>query len=288
MAGISKISLPRYCCTWTLQLRAGVAPSIIMLRGSLWSPEESALHINLLELRAVRLALCHFQHLLQGRTVGVMADSTTDLAYLWHQGGTHSSGLNVEAQRTLHWVQERSISLRTQFISESRNIVANSFSRKSQVLSTEWTLHQEVCRALWRLWNMVLVSLFATSQNFRIPAYVSPFPDSMTIATDAFLFNWDHQELFAFPPFATIRQLLSKLQSSQRTSIILITPFWPHKEWFPDLLKVTVDGHLLPTRPNLLKQPHFHRFQNGLHALQLTAWRLSAKRAIPEDSRSSR
>lgn len=54
--------------------------------GGLWSEEESTLHINVLELRAIRLALQHFQGILHGRTVTVMADSTTALAYITHQG----------------------------------------------------------------------------------------------------------------------------------------------------------------------------------------------------------
>ena len=90
------------------------------------------------------------------------------------------------------------------------------------------------------------MDLFATSQNFRLLAFVSPFPDPMAIATDAFLFAWDHQELYAFPPFPVIRLLLSKLCSSQGTAIILIAPFWPCKEWFPDLLQMTVDGDSSP------------------------------------------
>ena len=242
--------------------------------------------------QSVRLALLHFQHLLQGKTVGVCADSTTALAYLSHQGGTHSSALNDEAQRTLRWEESKSISLRTQFISGSRNVVADSLSRRSQVLSTEWTLHHEVCLALWRLWGIPLVDLFATSQNFRLPAFVSPFPDPMAIVTDAFFFAWDHQELYVFPPFPAIRPLLSKLRSSQGTSIILIVPFWPRKEWFPDLLQAIVDTpRLLPTRTDLLRQPHFHRFHDSLHVLQLTAWKLSSDfsvtRVIPEELRSS-
>ena len=260
--------------------------------GGLWSEEESTLHINLLELRAVRLALVHFQHLLQGKTVGVFADNTTALAYLSHQGGTHSSTLNEEAQQTLRWAESRSISIRTQFISGTRNVVADSLSRRHQILSSEWTLHPEVCRNLWRLWGMPLVDLFATSQNFRLPSFVSPFPDPMAIATDALLFNWDQKELYAFPPFPAIRPVLSKLRSARGTSLILIAPFWPRKEWFPDLLQATVDiPRLLPTRKDLLRQPHFHRFHDGLHALQLTAWRLSSDssviRGIPDELRSS-
>ena len=52
--------------------------------------------------------------------------------------------------------------------------------------------------------------LFATSQNCRLRAFASSFPDLMSIAMDAFLF-WDHMELYAFTPFPVIRHLFSKL-----------------------------------------------------------------------------
>ena len=260
--------------------------------GGLWSEAELALHITLLELRAVRLALLHFRRLWQGKSVGVFVVNTTALAYLSHQGGTHSSVLNAEAQRTLRWAEAHSITIRTQFVRGTRNVVADSLSWGSQVISTEWTLHHEVCRALWRLWGRPLVDLFATSQNFRLPSFVSPFRDPMAIATDAFLYNWDHMELYAFPPFPAIRPLLTKLRSSRGTTLLLIAPFWPHIEWFPDLLRVTIDAPcLLPTRWDLLRQPHFHRFHDGLQALRLTAWRLSSAssviEAIPGELRDS-
>ena len=76
-----------------------------------------------------------------------------------------------------------------------------------------------------------------TNQDCRLPALVSPFPNPMAIAADAFLFSWDHMELYAFPLFPAIRCLLSKLWSSQRMYVILIAPFWQSKEWFPDLLQ---------------------------------------------------
>ncbi|MPC51411.1 hypothetical protein E2C01_045255 [Portunus trituberculatus] len=49
------------------------------------------------------------------------------------------------------------------------------------------------------------MDLFATNQNFKLPAFVSPFRDPMAIVTDAFLFPWDHMDLYDFPSFpATI------------------------------------------------------------------------------------
>ncbi|MPC91668.1 hypothetical protein E2C01_086721 [Portunus trituberculatus] len=56
---------------------------------------------------------------------------------------------------------------------------------RHQILSTEWTLHMDVCRQLWRVWGYPTVDLFATYVNYRIPNFVSSFQDLQAIATDA-------------------------------------------------------------------------------------------------------
>ena len=114
----------------------------------------------------------------------------------------------------------------------------------------------------------------------------------MAVATDAFLYNWDHQDLYAFPPFPLIRQVLNKLRMAHQTNLILIAPFWPQREWFPDLIQASVDSpRRLPHRRDLLRQPHVRRFHQALPMLQLTAWKLSSEfsvtEAIPPELRSS-
>ena len=133
---------------------------------------------------------------------------------------------------------------------------------------------------------MPLEDFFSTSQNCWLPGFVFPFPDPMAFAMNAFLFSWDHMELYALPLSPAIKRLLSKLWSLQETYVILIALFWLSKGWFSNLLQATVDtSRFLPMCPHLLWQPHFHRFHNSLHMLQLTAWKLSSNsstlRAIP-------
>ena len=48
-------------------------------------------------------------------------------------------------------------------------MVADCLSRQHQLISTEWTLHQDVCNQLWKLWGYPTVDLFATTLNFRLP-----------------------------------------------------------------------------------------------------------------------
>ena len=129
---------------------------------------------------------------------------------------------------------------------------------------------------------------FATRLNFRLPNFVLPFRVPMAIATDAFLYNWDGQDLYAFPPFPLVRKVLNKLRTARHTTLILVVPFWPQREWFPDLLQAAVDS---PWRLPLRRQPHVRKFHQALPMLQLTAWKLSSDfsvtGAIPLKSRTS-
>ena len=82
------------------------------------------------------------------------------------QGGTLSESLNQEAQVILHWVEEKGITLLLQFILGRDNVIADSLSRASQVIGSEWTLHQEVFDSINHRWP-VTVDLFDTNLNFR-------------------------------------------------------------------------------------------------------------------------
>ena len=56
--------------------------------------------------------------------------------------------------------------------------------------------------------------------------------------------------------------------------MILVTPLWPQKEWYPDhLLKEPLKLLMLW---NLLVQPHIKKFNSDLESLHLHVWKLSS------------
>ena len=242
----------------------------------LWSPLQTALSINLRELLAVQYGLRALEHLLVGLSVALFCDNTTTVAYLRRSGGTFSSTLNDTAREILLWAENHRVRLLPQFIMGSSNVTADILSRPNQVIGSEWTLHQEVVDHLVHKWPAV-IDLFATSLTARLPVYFSPASDSRAAGTDALLQPWDNLQAYAFPPIAIIRRVLVKLRSSRNCELTLIAPFWPQREWFPDLLELLSDVPItLSSRKDLLRQPHFHRFHQNLPMLQLTAWRLSS------------
>ena len=242
----------------------------------LWLPHQKALSINMRELLAVQLGLQAFEFLLVGMSVALFCDNTTTVAYLRRSGGTFSATLNATALEILLWAENRRIRLLPQFIMGSTNVTADALSRPNQVIGSEWTLHQEVVDQLVHQWPAV-IDLFATSLTARLPVYFSPASDPRAEGTDALLQSWDDLQAYAFPPIAIIRRVLLKLRSSKNCELTLIAPFWPQRDWFPDLLELLSDVPVtLSGRRDLLRQPHFHRFHLNLPMLQLTAWRLSS------------
>ena len=250
----------------------------------LWSPLQTGLSINMRELLAVQYGLLALEHHLVGLSVALFCDNATTVAYLRRSGGTFSSTLNAKAREIILWAESNRVRLLPQFIMGSSNVTADVLSRPNQVIGSEWTLHQEVVDHLVHKW-LAVIDLFATSLTARLPVYFSPASDSRVAGTDALLQPGDNLQAYAFPPIAIIRRVLVKLRSSRNCELTLIAPFWPQRDWFPDLLELSSDIPVaLPGRKDLLRQPHFHRFHQNLPMLQLTAWRLSSDSPVRQAS----
>lgn len=157
----------------------------------------------------------------------------------------------------------------TRLIQGKLNVLADELSHRKQALPTEWTLDPLVCLKLWKRWGKPVLDLFATAKNFCLPLYCSPAPDLKTWVMDAMLVDWSDKDLYAFPPFKMVREVISKFWNHQNVTVTLIAPFWPTQELLTDFPR------LLPQKLNLLKQPHFRQFHQGLSTLALTAFRLS-------------
>ena len=118
---------------------------------------------------------------------------------------------------------------------------------------------------------------FSTCLNAKLPLYCSLVPDPQAVFEDAFRHPWNDLDLYAFPPFALVGWVIARVQQSSRVAMTLVAPLWPEKEWFADLLLLLTQPPLaLPCWDKLLRQPHCSLFHQGVHALNLHAWRLSS------------
>jgi len=166
--------------------------------------------------------------------------------------------------------QAHNIEIRSRYIPGHLNVLADQLSRKNQVLPSEWSLHPDICKQIWKTWEWPQIDLFATSQNHKLPVYMSPLPDPASWDTDALVQPWDQMIAYAYPQVSLIRAVLNKVLNSQNLTLLLVAPMWPQQEWCPDLLHLLVDEpRELPKWRKLLKQSHLNRFHLNPDMLEL-------------------
>ena len=251
-----------------------------------WSDQEKLLHINLLEMKALFLGLQAFREDVIGHHVTAMCDNSTVVAYVNKQGGTVSRALCLLTSRLLRWTESFDVHLNARYLPGKSNVLADLLSRRGQVVGTEWSLHPQVARSLLRVWGNPSIDLFATCLNAKLPLYCSLVLDPQAVFEGAFCHPWDDLDLYTFPPFALVGREIACVQESSRVAMALVAPLWPEKEWFADLLLLLTQPPMaLPCWDRLLRQPHCSLFHQGVHALNLHAWRLSS---VTTESRAFR
>ena len=203
-----------------------------------------------------------------------MCNNSTGVAYVNKQRGTVSNSLCSLAGQPLRWTESHNVHLEARYLPRQSSVLGNLLSRQNQVLGAEWSLHLQVARKLIRTWGSPLLDLFATHLNAKLPLYCSLIPDPQAAFEDAFRHPWNDLDACAFPLFHLVERVMARVRETPKLSMTLVTPLWPEKAWFADLLLLTQPPLALPLWNRLLRQLHFSRFYGGVHALNLHAWRL--------------
>ena len=190
---------------------AHVEPEGLLFHG-LWTEDQSRLHINVLEMKAIFLSLSRAAHKVKNSTVMVSTDNTTVVAYIRHQGGTHSIELSEEVWNVLNLCLAHNIHLLVKHIPGRFNTLADRMSRIDKPISTEWSLNQEIANKIFQIMDFPSIYLFATRLNHRLPIYVSPIPDQKALSIDALSMDWNRIHAYAFPPFHLIPAVINKIR----------------------------------------------------------------------------
>ncbi|CAG2251745.1 unnamed protein product [Mytilus edulis] len=149
-----------------------------------WTPDLLKEHINILEMKAVLLALSHFQSLLQNKSLVLATDNTTVVAYLRNQGGTHCYELYLLAREILLLCNHLHLQIVVRHVPGKLKVLADALSRTLTPVNTEWELLQSVFQAITLQWGSPHVDLFATSLNYKVQVFMSPVPDPKAYAVD--------------------------------------------------------------------------------------------------------
>ena len=165
----------------------------------LWRPSWRGVHVNLLQLEAVRRALMYFLPVSRGKPVLIRTDNSAVVSYINRQGGMRSRALHNEACRLLLWAQARGVSLRAVYLPGKDYVAADLLSRGGP-LPGEWRLHPVIVQAIWDRFGRAQVDLFASQETTHCPWWYSMIGPKGTLGVDALACTWPQALLYAFPP----------------------------------------------------------------------------------------
>ena len=243
-----------------------------------WSTQERKCHINLLELRAIRLTLVRLQRYLTNQVVRVECDNTTAVSYLNKQGGTRSLVLCEEAATLTLWALQHNVMLAAVHRPGVDNQLADFLSRNVPD-PTEWSLSDCACQRLFSMWGRPQVDLFASAENHKLPTWFSRHLCEGAQAPDALTQAWTGLSVYAFPPLNLIQKTLLKIRDERVEEVILVVPDWPGRPWYPILLQMASAKPVrLRVKIDLLTQKLTGKgvlYHPDLLTLKLTGWRLN-------------
>ena len=159
--------------------------------GGQWSSSEELMRINLLELKAILLAMQSFFTNIDNMHIRVNTDNTTAVAYINNLGGVQSLSCHEIVKSIWKWAILRNNYIYAEHLPGSENILAD---RASTVFdgNTEWSLHAKIFQKL------MIFFMMNQTQN--------------AIYVDAFSQSWrKYENFYCFPPFTVVMKCLGKI-----------------------------------------------------------------------------
>jgi len=218
----------------------GVSCGTLKAQG-LWSKSMAYKSSNFRELFTVLMALKSFQKQFHGKTIQVLSDNITTVAYLNHMGGPYWD--LTDLAKTI-WTEcfQNKVMIVSHHLKGSLNVRADHLSRIQNKF--EWRLNPHLFNVLDKMWGPHSYDRFASLTNTHLALYNSRFHDPLTSGVDALAQNnWKIHNNYVNAPFRLIPEVL-KVVSEQKATATIIAPWWPAQPWFRKLRHLSVSPPL--------------------------------------------
>ena len=223
---------------WTYDNRESCGP---------WSPDETLLHSNILELQTILFLFQCFFKRTYNCSIAIKTDNSTAVAYINHQGGTACNTLCDLSLDLWRFCKKRDIMIKAFHLKGNKNLRADFLSRHSPS-DHSYFLLQEFFDEIQRLLPFKLViDMFASRLNAKLPYFISRYADPFSDCIDAFSVTWK-DNIYLFPPIPVLHKVLSKFLAEKVGHGLLVCPLWPSQPWFPTVLELLIASpFLIPT-----------------------------------------
>ena len=203
-----------------------------------WSTEESSLHINILETKAVLFAFRSLFRDISNSSILIKSDNITTVCYINHLGGVKSPEISDLICELYDFCLSRKISIRASYLKGCLNVRADALSRRTRDHS--YAIPLSLFSHLCDIFHInPEIDLFASRHNAKLDSYYSYGPDPQAIGFDAFSQDWP-QIIYAFPPIMLVGKFLSYFMSFSNIEGLIIVPFWPAQPFYSVLLNLLI------------------------------------------------
>ena len=202
-----------------------------------WDQTMSQKHSNIRELMAVLLSLRAFAPHIRNKTISVLSDNITSVAYINHMGGPMEELTDIAK---LIWAEaiQNNITIVAKHLSGKLNTQADGLSRA--VDKHEWMLSKPLFLYLDSVWGPHSVDRFASLVSTQLPIYNSRFLDPNGMKVDALAqTDWGLENNFVNPPIRLLNKVIEIVQQ-QEAHATVIAPWWPAQTWFNNLVKLSI------------------------------------------------
>ena len=214
-----------------------------------WSPNMRQKHSNEREMTAVFLGLKTFLKEVTGKSVLILSDNISTVAYINMQGGSSQNLSNI-ATNIWTLLVENQIHVQVRHLSGIKNVIADQLSRLSS--QYEWMLSPALFRYLDWVWGPHTCDRFASHLTCQISNYNSFHADPATSGIDALVqMDWGKQNNFVNAPLRLLDRVINTIITQKATATI-IAPEWLAMQWCRKLRLLSISP---PIR--LPKAKHF-------------------------------
>ena len=200
-----------------------------------WNEKERSMHINLLELMAVKYVLVKLINQVARRQLHLYVDSQVALTYL-KKGSGVSQSLRVIAKEIWIWCYYNQVSLRkVTYIRSKENVESDALSRATMKDLSDWGLSSTGWDLVSQNLGPFTIDRFATVDNKKVSRFCSQGFEETALTHDAFLDTWTNEENFVCPPLGLIIPVISHV-IRHKAKITIILPEWEQAIWWPVIL----------------------------------------------------
>ncbi|XP_045127719.1 uncharacterized protein LOC123514137 [Portunus trituberculatus] len=198
----------------------------------IWDTNESSLHINCLEVRAVLHSILSLN--LTDCQLHLFIDNQAAQCAI-NKLRCKSTSLLKEISNLNRYLCSCKLFIKAFRISTLLNSRADSLSQLA-ITSTEWSLPEQIFKHILTWRGPLEIDLMPTNKNKKLPLYISPYPDPEALTSNALAQDWNRwEQIYIFPSKWLLPLVLEKLQTYHHHGVIIL-PWYPTEPWFSYIL----------------------------------------------------